>query len=861
MIAVALLTVRGRWSAFAGAFVALLVAGALVTASAELLQAGLEIGIPAGRYAAAPIVVAHQQVLQTPAQSYFGRREGPRPVALPELARIDRSVAARLDRVSGVSSVIADISVPVAVAGSRGQLVTSAGKPSYLHGWSSAALTPYRVVAGQPPRGPGDLAADVTLAAAGHLHVGSRVSLGTTSPARSWTITGIVAPAAPVPAQSAVFGTDAQVLALSASPDRADALGVIPAPRANVPELARRLQAVAGPGIQILQGSARGAIEYPALEQAKQNVVTLTGTLGSLALVTAVLVVASTIGLAMQQRERELALLRTIGATPLQVWLMTVFETVVVAVIASVVGAVPGVFGARLLGDMMSRQGIAPPALSVPPGWLPILVSVAAVTVTAAVAAFAAGVRAARVPPVLALAESAPQPRRLGRTRLVLGVVTLGAGAALVAAAAAAGAASPASVGAAGGAAFVFVIGVALLGPLIAGLTGRLASWPLSHLARATGILAAINIRTSARRFASALVPLTLGVTMAGSLLFLPATEDHAVSTQDNARQAAQFVLSSAGPGLAPTVVADAKAVPGVAAAVGVRATSVIPLGSGWSAIYRLQPVDAQALDGSDIGQVLHLQVRAGSLSSLRGDSMALSAQLADASGVHTGQVLRLDLGDGTPVQLRVTAIFARSLGFGDVLVPGGLVLPHVTQPLLSTVLIRLAPSAAAPHVASLLRALAGRYPGLQVGTGSAITSAHAQQLRLNDWADGLVALVICAFAAIAALNTLAMITLSRRREAGTLRLAGATRRQVALISWHEAGILALTCLAIGGVITLVTLVSVAQGLGAGVRPFVPAGQVFAIIAAVILISSAGTWLPGRAILRTRPIEAIGIRE
>lgn len=83
--------------------------------------------------------------------------------------------------------------------------------------------------------------------------------------------------------------------------------------------------------------------------------------------VTAIFVVASTFAFAVVQRRREVALLRTVGATPKQVRKMVRNEALLVGTVASAVGTVLGLFGAQLLADMLKSMDVSPEWFTVEP--------------------------------------------------------------------------------------------------------------------------------------------------------------------------------------------------------------------------------------------------------------------------------------------------------------------------------------------------------------------------------------------------------------------------------------------------------------------------------------------------------------
>ena len=92
-----------------------------------------------------------------------------------------------------------------------------------------------------------------------------------------------------------------------------------------------------------------------------------------------------------------------------------------------------------------------------------------------------------------------------------------------------------------------------------------------------------------------------------------------------------------------------------------------------------LEPVYGEAVAGGPPGRVLDLGVTSGSLSALRAGQIAVSALEAapGAMGVHVGSRITVYLPDGTPYRATVSAVYARSLASGDVLIPAAAVAGH----------------------------------------------------------------------------------------------------------------------------------------------------------------------------------------
>src|SRR4051795_11987634 len=404
MLRLALLSGRGRLGTFTGALVALAASSALVMAGSMPLEAALRSHPPVERYAGATAVVTGQQIV--------GRDHD---VPLGERARVDSGLAARLAAVPGVRAAIADVTVPA-------RLRT---RTTLAHGWSSAALTPYVLSSGRAPARPGEVVTGY------RAELGAKLRLASTEASRTATVVGVARPRRPVREQTAIFLTDGEAARLAGHPGRVDAIGVLAAPGFDAARLHK-----AAPGAVVLTGDGRGRAEYPELQAARTTLIAVTAAFGGLALFIAIFVVASTMGLSIQQREREIALLRAVAATPGQIRRMIAWEAVVVGLVGSVAGIWPGIVMGRALADGLVRHGIAPADLTVSAGLLPIAAALGGGVIAALLAVLGAGRRAARVSPTRALAQAAVEPRLLGPGRVIGGLVALAGAAPLFAVAA-----------------------------------------------------------------------------------------------------------------------------------------------------------------------------------------------------------------------------------------------------------------------------------------------------------------------------------------------------------------------------------------------------------------------------------------
>src|SRR5690242_19279973 len=574
MLRLSILSARGRTGAFTGALIALFAAAVLSMAWGMQLESILRTHAPVERYAAAAAVVTGQQ--------NAGTDHG---VLLSERARVSAALVARLAAVPGVRAAIGDVSVPALLG----------DKAAIAHGWSSAALTPYALSAGRPPAGPDQVVTGYPAT------LGTRLALAAAGPARTVTVVGVARSRHPVSQQTAIFLTDAEATRLAGQPGRVDAIGLLTGPGFD----AGRLRAAAG-GQPVLTGDARGAAEYPELERSRTTMIPVTAAFGGLAMFIAIFVVASTLGLSIQQREREIALLRAVAATPGQIRRMIAWAAAIVALVGSAAGIWPGIVLGRALAHGLMHHGIVPPNFTLDYDWLPAAAAIIGGVAAALLAVLAAGRRAARVPPTLALADATAEPRRLGPGRVIGGLVALAAAIPLFMVSATTSTPETAAATSELNAIFL-VVAAAFLGPIVPYVVARLLAPPLAALSPVGGFLASANLGAATRLFSSASTPLVLTVALSCTLFFSSTTIDHATTQQRQAGLTGQLAITSAGPGLPVAVLADTRATPGVRSAVALTSTMLGPsLGASDDTI------PAQILTGGQ-GGGLDVGVTAGS--------------------------------------------------------------------------------------------------------------------------------------------------------------------------------------------------------------------------------------------------------
>ncbi|MFJ1923944.1 ABC transporter permease [Streptomyces sp. NPDC088131] len=845
--------VRFKPASFAGTFVALLLAAAIVSACGILLETGLRASVPPDRYAKAPVIVAADQQARLTVGSGDDRYE--EAGALPDTARLSDALIARAAAAPGATAAIGDVGYPVhwgsesGGAGSathrvsmtdgagsathQGSATDGAGSPEHqdsapltAHGWGSAALTGTRLASGDAPR-TGEV---VVPAGHGGARTGDRVTLDTPAGPKEFRVGGTTT------TDATVWFTDREAVALSGHPGRVDAIAVLAADGADPSVLARQVSDALGhtSGVRVSTGNDRGAVEDPGLADARELLTGLGGSFGGVATMVAVFTAAGTVALSVGQRSREFALLRAIGATPRQLRRSIATESLLVAPLAGALGCLPGTALAAWWFGQLKAKGAVPDAVGLRISWLPLTIAVAATMLTALGAGYAAARRPSKTKPGLALAQSAVERPPFGWIRTPLGIAALAGGGVL--AGVAASQTGDDAANAALGVVMLFMLAVGLLGPLIARICASVLGLPL-RAGGPSASLAAANSLANSRRMASAITPIVLAMAFSSTLVFMHTSEDRATEHQRRDAVTADRIVSAPA-GLASDATERAAATPGVSTAVGLLRTSVlVPAGSGGDTWLENAPTQGVIGSGRELAAVQDLDVRTGSLDALAPGTVAIDTTLAGSAKVHTGDRLALRLPDGTKASPKIVAVYGRGLGTTLVTLPSADLRTHVTSPYASDILVR-----ATPAGAERLTALG------TVTDPSGYATAQSRDRELNAWANTVMAAVLGGFAAVAAVNTLVMTVLDRRRELTMLRLVGSTRRQImGMIRW-EALLVTVAGAALGTAIALATLIPMMRGL-TGESPYIPPALYGSFLAATMGLGLAAALVPARAAL------------
>jgi len=548
---------------------------------------------------------------------------------------------------------------------------------------------------------------------------------------------------------------------------------------------------------------------------------------GGTTLIVVLLVVAATVTLALRARRRELALLRTVGATRHQVRGLVALEVLLVAGVAVPLGAVPGVLLAARLTPLLRHADVlgVHAHLSLSP--LPVLGAVA-VLVPSAVLAGGLGAReSVRVPAVDALRGSDVEHAGIGPVRRVLALLAALAGLS----AALSPAVVPGTVGAASAAlsAFLLVGAVALAGPLlVARAFGRAARRERARTEPSTW-LALQNVRGFSRRLTTVIVPFALALAIGTVQSSADAAVTEAGRQQLRAAVGADLVVTGASADRAAEL-ADA---PGVAQAaplwdvpVEVRTDDGDSSALAWdAAALRVVPPDTPAT-------VLDPAVTRGSLGALRAPgTVAVSADAAFDLGRGLGAHVTVRT-DGAEHRLRVVAVYDRGLGLGDYLTGPSTARALGARPGGVTALV--ATSGPATATAAELRSR-----GLQVSTAATYVAAAVGATAASQHLSTVLLLVLLVFIGIGAADALVMTTAGRRGELTLLHRTGTTRRQLVRMAVVESLLTGGLAWAVGTAAVVPAVLGMSVGL-LGVQVPVADAATYLVLSVAVLVTATG---------------------
>ncbi|MGV9880766.1 FtsX-like permease family protein [Streptomyces sp. NPDC003006] len=612
--------------------------------------------------------------------------------------------------------------------------------------------------------------------------------------------------------------------------DKRDAVGVdAPARQVRDAVDGRARVLTGGDRRQADPGTARDAEALVAVNS-------FLGTAGGVAAFVSVFVTASTFAFVVALRRREFGLLRMAGATPGQVRRQLLGEALAVGVAASAVGCVLGAWGGPLLGEALVDAGIAPRWFAISGAeashashashetdaseicavaqaigaWLtwPFQLAFWVGLFVAFAGAWAASRRAGRVTPAEALRDASVDSGVMPWSRRIVGAALLACGVGLLAWTLVTDPSSLMKRKTYTVQPMILITAAAALAPLLVRPVVRAFRLP-----GAIGLLVRENSTASVRRTAAVAAPVLVTVALAGSLLGSAQTVSEAKAAEARERTAAHLVVTGT-----DLRTPKNRKVPG-AAAVSASASTAVFVREEGSALVRS---DARAVrDPAALAATSRLAVVAGDVRDLDERSIVVNEEWEKR---RVGEHVDVWLGDGRRARLRIVAVLAQGSGDNGAYVTSpnasvGGVGSQVPVPVpVDRIDVRLKAGADPDTTAAVLAAVTGG----EVRTAEEWLSATHPRTKAQTRLGLLMLLGISLiYTSISLASTLLMAASVRGTELQSLRLAGATGRQVRMVVTGEALVAVAAGTLLGLAVTAVNLGGLSAGLA---RLSVPTG-------------------------------------
>ena len=639
---------------------------------------------------------------------------------------------------------------------------------------------------------------------------------------------------------------------------RLDEIAVASKPGVSDRELLGQVREILPPGAQALSGSEQAKADASETNEFIGFLRYFLLSFGLVALFVGAFVIFNSLSITIAQRTRELATLRTLGASRRQVRSSVVVEALAMGSVASVIGLFLGLLLAKGLFRLFDAVGFTLPNSGLVLEYRTIVVALLLGVLVTLVASVFPAIRATRVPPIAAVREGATvPPGRLARLRTPIAIVmTLVGFAGLLWGLFGPGLdTSKVLLFMIVGTLAIFV-GVALLStPSIPTLTTVLG-WPATKIGGAAGLLARDNSRRNPQRTASTAAALMIGlalVTLVATLaagivqtfrgavddLWKSSDSDYGITAQNNFQPI-------------PVSVAEAAATaPGVEAVMNVRTGEALVFGDR---------IFATAVDPT-ARELIILKWKNGSqgvLANLGPDGAFVDDGYADDHNLEVGSPIEMTFPNRSKELFTVEGIFDPPTGgspFGSVTISTAAWDKHVEQPrnLYSFVAMRGDQSDA--NTKALEDTLTD-FPNAKVQT---------REQFIDNQISGLNAVlnilyVLLALSIVVSLfgivNTLVLTVFERTREIGMLRAIGMTRRQVRRMIRHESVITALIGAAIGMVLGVV-LAALLIARVDFIDFTLPWAQLIVFTIAAVLVGILAAIFPARRAAKLNPLEAL----
>ena len=576
---------------------------------------------------------------------------------------------------------------------------------------------------------------------------------------------------------------------------------------------------------------------------------------GGIALFVGAFVIANSLSITIAQRTRELATLRTVGASRRQVLKSIILEAIVVGVLASVVGLFLGLGLAKGLFWLFDLIGFTLPNSGLLFETRTIVVALLVGVLVTLGASLRPAIRATRVPPIAAVREGATLPEsRFARFRTPGALLLTALGfAGVIYGLFGPGLGTAAILLFMGAGALLVFFGVALFASKLVPAFASFLGWPTARFGGAAGRLARGNARRNPQRTASTAAALMIGLALVTLVAVLGQgirssftgavdkifVSDYAITAQNNFSPI-------------PIDAADAAAnAPGAEAVASVRAGQALVFGSA----------DSVTAVTPNAGQAIALDWVAGSqsvYSDLGENGAFIDNDFAKKHNLSLGSPIKITVPNGNVVPLVVKGIFDPPPGgspFGQVTFSSTTFDQNYDQPENLFSFVKMKGGVTDANTKALEDSLK-EFPNAKAQTRDQFKDNQVSFLNkiLN------VLYVLLALSVIVSLfgiiNTLVLTVFERTREIGTLRAVGMTRSQVRRMIRYESIITALIGAALGIVLGIV-LAGLLIARIDFINFSVPTSQIVLFAIAAVIVGIVAAILPARRASKLNVLQAL----
>ncbi|HEY3728569.1 MAG TPA: FtsX-like permease family protein [Solirubrobacteraceae bacterium] len=767
-----------------------------------------------------------------------------------------QSVVARVQRLPDVANTLGGVSGSPQLV-KAGKAITFGGAPNlgFSVDPSKPQFNSLKLVSGHWP-GPSEVVVDTNTAAKKDLRAGDEIGVQANGPVLRMRISGLVR----FGSSSSLGGATLAGFALPTAQRLFDKVGklddirVAAKPGISPQRLVDQIRTVLPRATQVRTGAQEATKDASTTTGFLSFLKTFLLVFAGVALFVGSFVIANSLSITIAQRTREFATLRTLGASRRQVLRAILAESLVVGIVASVIGLLAGLALAQGLFALFNAAGLTLPNSGTVVKPRTIAVSIVVGVVVTVLASLRPALRATRVEPIAAVREGATLPEgRFSKHRNTGAATAVALGfAALVLGLFVASGTGPVLALMGAGALLVF-LGVALLSARIVPVLANWLGWPATKLAGEIGRLARDNARRNPQRTASTASALMIGLALVTLVAILSAgvisnfkgavnhlfTGDYAITAQNNFSPIPISAGQAAARTTGATAVGDVRAGQGQVFGHNEQLTAVNP---AMSQVVRLNWTHGSQAVFADLGA----------------NGAFTTDSYAHRHHLGLGSPVVVTTPTGARVPLVVKGIFKPPNGgspFGVVTMSAPTWDRLYQAPQNLYTFVKMAGGETAANQAALRRQLGG-FPNAKVQT---------RQKFIDNQISGLtqvlnILYVLLALSIIVSLfgivNTLVLSVFERTREIGMLRAVGTTRRQVRRMIRHESVITAL----IGSVIGIALGIAFGALLAARVSFIaftIPIGSLIAFLIAAWIVGLVAAIFPARRASRLQPLQAL----